>query len=106
MQINSFRLLAFFSVILILYYILYGKTKAQNWLLLFASYYFYGIANWRMCILLFVATCLFYMIGWKIDKYNKTNSKLASLYTTFGVILGVGVLLYFKYLNFFIDSFI
>ena len=77
----------------------------QNWLLLAASYYFYSVANWKMCILLLVATIVFYIIGLQIDKYNEKNDKTASVFTTIGVLCGIGLLLYFKYLNFFIQSF-
>ena len=47
-----------------------------------------------------IATTIFYFLGLSIQK--NTNKK-ASLLTSLGVFLGVGLLLYFKYLNFFIE---
>ena len=103
MIFNSFSFLVFFLVIFFLYYFpLKEKTKAQNWLLLLASYFFYGYADWRMIPLLLVGTAIFYFLGIVIQK---STEKKASLLTTLGVFLGVGLLLYFKYLNFFIESF-
>lgn len=103
MIINSFSFLLFFSVVFFIYYFpLKEKTKAQNWLLLIASYIFYGIANWKMIPVLLVATSVFYFLGIEI---RKGTEKKASLFTTLGVMAGVGLLFYFKYLDFFIESF-
>ncbi|GHV89337.1 O-acyltransferase [Spirochaetia bacterium] len=106
MTINSIDFLFFFSVVFFLYYFpLKEKTRAQNVLLLLASYVFYGIANWKMIPLLLLATGAFYGLGILIGKSNEANPKRAHLLTTLGVCLGIGFLLYFKYLNFFITSF-
>ena len=103
MIFNSFSFLVFFLVIFFLYYFpLKEKTKAQNWLLLIASYFFYGYADLRMIPLLLVGTFIFYFLGIVIQK---STEKKASLLTTLGVFFGVSFLLYFKYLNFFIESF-
>lgn len=103
MIFNSFNFLVFFFILFIFYYIIFKeKTKAQNGLLLAASYFFFGWADWRMIPLLLSATTIFYFLGIAI---HKSEEKKASLLTTLGVLLGVGLLLYFKYLNFFIDSF-
>ena len=104
MIINSYQFLAFFIVVFCLYYfILKEKTKAQNWLLLLTSYVFYGFANWKMIPLLLLSTVAFYGMGMAISKASSV--KKSSWLTTFGVLLGIGILLYFKYLNFFIESF-
>lgn len=103
MIFNSFSFLVFFVVIFFLYYFLFKeKTKAQNWLLLLASYFFYNNADWKMIPLLLIATIIFYILGIAIQT---SKEKKASILTTLGVLLGVGLLLYFKYLNFFIESF-
>lgn len=77
----------------------------QNGWLLLSSYFFYGFAEWKMIPLLLIATIAFYILGQFIGKYYETNERKASVLTTIGVLLGVGMLLYFKYLNFFIESF-
>lgn len=104
MIINSFNFFLFFTVAFCLYYFLLNKnTKAQNLLLLLLSYFFYGFANWKMVPLLLLSTTVFYWLGVKI--YGISDQKKSSLLTTLGVVLGVGILMYFKYLNFFIESF-
>ena len=103
MVINSFNFLFFFVVLFLVYYFpLKNKTGSQNWLLLIASYIFYGIADLKMLPVILAATIVFYILGILI---NRSSQKKASLLTALGVITGVGMLGYFKYLNFFIDSF-
>ncbi len=107
MIVNSTSFLIFFlAVFFIYYFILKEKTKLQNLLLLIASYFFYGFANWKTLPILLIATLITYYLALKIGKYNQKSEKKASALTTIGVCLGIGLLLYFKYLNFFIDSFV
>ena len=106
MVVNSINFLIFFFVVFIIYYfLLSGKKRLQNGWLLLSSYFFYGFAEWKMIPLLLIATIAFYILGQFIGKYYETNERKASVLTTIGVLLGVGMLLYFKYLNFFIESF-
>ncbi|MDR3171666.1 MAG: hypothetical protein LBU17_08590 [Treponema sp.] len=104
MTINSLEFALFLGTVFFLYYFpLKEQTRAQNILLLGASYVFYGIANWKMIPLLAVITGIFYGLGRAIGKAGDT--KQGSLLTALGVCLGLALLLYFKYLNFFISSF-
>ena len=104
MVFNSLPFVLFFVVVFFIYWILLKKsTKAQNIFLLLASYFFYGYADWRMLPLLVVATTVFFFLGQWIGRAE--SKKRASWLTTLGVVLGVGLLLYFKYLDFFIVSF-
>lgn len=104
MLFTTLEFLIFFVIVFIAYWFICGKNvKIQNVLLLLASYVFYGIAEWRMLPLLIVTTIVFYWLGLQISK-NLDNKK-ADYYKVCGVVLGVGTLLYFKYFNFFIQSF-
>lgn len=104
MVINSFNFLFFFILLFFIYYFpLKNKKSAQNWCLLVSSYVFYGITDLKMLPVLLLATIVFYTLGILI---YRSKQKEASLLTTLGVLAGVGMLVYFKYLNFFIDSFI
>jgi D-alanyl-lipoteichoic acid acyltransferase DltB (MBOAT superfamily) len=104
MIFNSSSFVLFFVVVFLIYYtFLKEKTKLQNWLLLLSSYYFYGFANWRILPLLFFTTLLFYFLGIAIK--NASTDKKANLLNFTGIISGIGLLVYFKYFNFFIDSF-
>lgn len=68
----------------------------QNIWLLIASYMFYGWADWRMMGLLLLSTVAFYCLPMLKDK---------KISMVLGVTLGVGMLVYFKYMNFFIEQF-
>lgn len=103
MIFTSFTFLVFFCVVFLVYHVLLKeRTKLQNVLLLVASYFFYGYADWRMLPILLVATMIYYVLGICIEQ---ANDKRASLLKTIGVVIGILVLGYFKYFNFFVDSF-
>lgn len=103
MVFNSLPFVIFFIIVFALYWFAQGRSKVQNWILLLASYFFYGYASWKMLPLLFISTILFYLLGRGI--YQTQNEKTSSRLTTIGVVAGIGLLVYFKYLNFFIDEF-
>lgn len=113
MLVNSIIFWIFFAIFLLPYFTLMrGSSKIQNLWLLAASYVFYGYADWRMAILLLIATITFYVLGLAIKKVSSTKSQVSGKTTltpktlaVLGVILGAGMLLYFKYLNFFIEQF-
>lgn len=103
MIFNSFTFLVFFVVVFLIYHLLLReRTKAQNILLLIASYFFYGYADWRMLPILVGATIIYYILSIYIEKCSEKN---AARLKTIGVIFGIGLLGYFKYLNFFVDAF-
>lgn len=104
MVFNSLLFLLFFSAVFLIYWFpLKNTTKGQNIFLLLASYFFYGYADWRMLPLLIIATLIFFYLGKAISGAKTENQ---GYWLTFvGVALGVGTLLYFKYFNFFIESF-
>lgn len=109
MLVNSIPFFIFFTIVFLPYFTLWkDKLRAQNLWLLLASYFFYGWVSWEMVFLLIGITIVFYFIGLAIpvrtsekDSYNRSLG-----FMTIGVILGVGLLLYFKYLNFFIEQFV
>ncbi len=107
MVVNSYSFLLFFVVVFIVYYlpILKNTPKFQNSWLLFVSYVFYGFADWQMIPLLLGSTLVFWLIGqWLRKEMDSGHTRAASHITSFGVVLGIGLLLYFKYLNFFAES--
>ena len=103
MLFNSLPFVLFFVVVFFVYWIpLKHTTRGQNVFLLAASWFFYGYADWRMLLLLLTATAVFYFLGKGIG--TARSEKQSYWLTFFGVALGVGTLLYFKYFNFFIES--
>lgn len=111
MVFNSITFFLFFVVVFILYWFAGKKSKTlQNWILLLSSYFFYGYASLKIVPILLLATVIFYVLGIYIgkawDREDAKGEKIAGWLTATGVVLGVGFLLYFKYLNFFIQSFV
>lgn len=104
MLFTSFKFIFFFCSVFILYWALRKNSKAQNGLLLIANYVFYGMAEWRMIPLLLVSTVLFFWLAILIER-NIKNERKSQIYSVIGIIIGIGILLYFKYFNFFIQSF-
>ena len=102
MLVNSIVFAIFFAIVLIPYFsILRKSSRWQNLWILVASYFFYGYADWRMVPLLLGATVVFYLLG----LWSKGSGQRAKLLMVLGVVLGAGLLLYFKYMNFFIEQF-
>jgi len=103
MLFTSFSFFVFFAATFFVHWLLAKNNyKFQNIVLLVASYFFYAWAEWKMLPLLVLCTIVFYVLGKRI---KASSEKAASLLTTIGVVVGVGMLLYFKYFNFFIQSF-
>ena len=111
MVFNSITFFLFFVVVFFLYWLAGKNSKTlQNWILLLSSYFFYGYASLKIVPILLLATVIFYALGIYIgkawDREDAKGEKIAGWLTATGVVLGVGFLLYFKYLNFFIQSFV
>ncbi len=77
--------------------------KYQNVLLLLASYFFYGLWDWRFLLLILASSLIDYFAGIEISKSHKISSKKLFLYSS--IVWNLGVLFIFKYYNFFIDEF-
>ena len=104
MLINSLLFLLFFLVFLLPYFFMKAR-KLQNTWILAASYVFYGWTDWRMVGLLLLATTVFYGLSLAIDHKSSTLTlSRRKEIMILGIVLGVGMLAYFKYMNFFIEQ--
>lgn len=90
-----------FIFILLLYTQL--QRKGQNYLILFAGYLFYGMWDWRFLSLLLITTALDYAAGYLIDHCRPGSSK-RKLYLALSMTVNLGMLSYYKYVNFFAES--
>ena len=79
------------------------NLKLQNLLLLVASYYFYACWDWRFMFLLMFSTFLDYYTGLKIEESKNQNLRKFWLWLSVGI--NLGFLGFFKYYNFFAESF-
>ena len=104
MLFNSFSFLVFFPIVFILYWVLNKNFKAQNILLLVASYYFYSCWDWRFLFLLIFSTALDFYSG-KFIYYFRLHLTRQRFILFISISINLGVLLVFKYYDFFISSF-
>ena len=81
-----------------------GKLRAQNALLLVASYVFYGWWDWRFLSLIMVSTAVDFGIGrWLESTEDLAQRKRA---VALSLTVNLGLLAFFKYAGFFIDSWV
>ena len=90
----------FLPLILIIYFIVPKRFK--NIVLLLFSLFFYFYGEGIYIIFLLLSCFVNYVIGIMIDNYEGEKRKL---FLIIGLIFDIGLLIYFKYTNFFIDNF-
>ncbi|MFP8895096.1 MBOAT family O-acyltransferase [Chryseobacterium sp. EZn1] len=104
MLFNSIGFLIFLPIVFCLYWFVFNKKyQNQNKLLLLASFYFYACWDWRFLFLLMFSIGLDYFSGIKIE--NSRNKREAKFWLTLSIVINLGFLGFFKYYNFFIESF-
>ncbi len=105
MLFNSLEFFIFLALVFFLYWFLLKKSlTAQNILLLIASYVFYAWWDWRFLSLILLSTIVDYFVGIKIDSNTDKSTRKRWLWVS--VLFNVGLLGFFKYYNFFVDSWI
>ncbi len=103
MLFNSFDFGLFLPIVFILYWWIGGKRiRFQNILLLIASYFFYGVWDWRFLLLIFASSLVDFYAGRSIALAKVEKRKKAAVYVS--VFWNLGVLFVFKYYNFFLDT--
>lgn len=104
MLFNSFEFILFFIIFYLVYWFVFPKNiKWQNALLLIGGYIFYGSWDIRYLILLLISTVNDYSMALLISKFQHKNHK--KIFLSLSILVNIGMLAYFKYVNFFIDSF-
>ena len=105
MIFNSLEFALFFPVVFILYWILFNKTTlSRNIFIISTSYFFYGVWDYRFLILIVISSLCDYILGLQI--YKNEEVKKRRLYLSISLIINLGILGFFKYFNFFADSFV
>ncbi len=99
MVFNSWQFLIFLIVVLALDGALAARPTPRKWMLLIASYVFYGAWNWMYLALIMASTLIDFEIG---KRMLKTASPRKLLFIS--VFTNLGILAFFKYTNFLITS--
>jgi D-alanyl-lipoteichoic acid acyltransferase DltB (MBOAT superfamily) len=101
MLFNSFIFWPFFAAVFALVLVL--PHRAQNRMLLVASYIFYGAWDWRFLGLILLSTLVDYFVGLRMARSTVDAERRRLLMLSLGTNLGLlGV---FKYFGFFVETF-
>lgn len=97
----------FFIFLLITFVFYWFSAKYNNNLskliLLTASYIFYGWWDWRFLILIVISSITDFLLGKYLFRSPKKSTR--KLLLAASLLVNIGILFFFKYFNFFIDSF-
>lgn len=105
MLFNTLDFAIFLPVVFALYWFVFNKSlRIQNILILAASYVFYSFWDWRFLSLIIFSTLSDYLLALWIDKHEQAKKRKYILWLSIAV--NIGFLGFFKYYNFFIDSFV
>jgi alginate O-acetyltransferase complex protein AlgI len=105
MLFNSIAFLIFLPIVFALYWFVFKRSlKWQNIFVIIASYLFYGWWDWRFLFLIAFSSVLDFSFGLAIGRTE--NAKKRKWLLISSLIINLGILGFFKYFNFFIDSFI
>jgi len=105
MLFNSIDFAIFLPIVFLCYwYVFRQKVRLQNLLLLVASYFFYGLWDWRFLFLILASTIVDFFVGIYIARNNE-NPKNAKFGLYVSILFNLSLLGFFKYYNFFVESF-
>ena len=100
MIFNSYVFYVFIVCVFMTYWLFQTKNQRNLWLLV-ASYFFYGFWDWRFLGLIIASSSVDYIIGIRLGEVKISQKKALVLLS---IIFNLGLLGFFKYHNFFIDS--
>ena len=105
MLFNSIEFAIFLPLVFLLYWFVFRQNlKIQNAFLVFASYFFYGWWDWRFLSLIFFSSLVDYTVGLGLRK--KQDKQVRRLLLGLSIVVNIGFLGFFKYYNFFLESFV
>ncbi len=102
MVFTSLTFIAFYALVFALYW--QFDKQGQNRLIVLAGVVFYGWWDWRFAVLLLVTTGIDYWVGLELESERSETRRKAWLLVS--LVSNLGVLGFFKYFNFFADSFV
>jgi len=104
MLFNSIEFAIFLPIVFLLYWFATNKNlKVQNALIVLASYTFYGWWDYRFLSLIIFSSIVDYTIGLLLKKTSVQPKRKLLLLTS--ILVNIGFLGFFKYFNFFAESF-
>ncbi len=104
MLFNTLDFAVFLPIVFCLYWFVFKKSlRLQNFLIVIASYVFYGWWDWKFLSLILFSTIVDYIAGQQITKVKTKIAK--KIWLGISICVNLGFLGFFKYYNFFVDNF-
>jgi alginate O-acetyltransferase complex protein AlgI len=106
MLFTEFRFFVFFAIVFGIYWML-PTNRQRKVLLLIGSYIFYAAWRWQFLGLIIASTIVDFLIGLKLGSLGPStedNRRHRRVWITLSVCWNLGVLFFFKYFNFGLDS--
>lgn len=105
MLFNSLEFALFLPLVFILYWSVFNKNLSlQNAFILIVSYFFYAWWDWRFLFLIGTSTLVDYYVG--LALYAEKQERRRQLLLAISLAANLSLLGFFKYYDFFLDSFI
>lgn len=105
MLFNSIDFAIFLPIVFILYwFVTQCNLKLQNFLIVVASYLFYGWWDWRFLFLILFSTIVDFLVG--ILLRAERNNTRRNVLLWISILVNLGFLGCFKYYNFFLENFV
>ncbi|MFC1733388.1 MBOAT family O-acyltransferase [candidate division KSB1 bacterium] len=105
MLFNSIDFAIFLPIVFIFYWFITSRNlKLQNILILVADYIFYAWWDWRFLSLVITSSLIAFIFG-KLSGQTDQKSK-QKIYLIISILTNIGILVFFKYYNFFVASFV
>jgi D-alanyl-lipoteichoic acid acyltransferase DltB (MBOAT superfamily) len=102
MFFDSTVFFVFLSIVVAVYWRL--GYRRQNWFLLICSYFFYGWWDYRFLFLMGASTCINYYLSHRLEALGDPRTRKRLLIAA--LVINFSFLGFFKYFNFFTDSFV
>jgi alginate O-acetyltransferase complex protein AlgI len=99
---NTLDYAKFFGVVFVVSWLLSARVRLRVWFLLSASYFFYACWDYRFLPLIWASSTADWLLGNAIGRAAEPRRR--KLWLTATVIVNLGVLGFFKYFNFGIDT--
>ena len=104
MLFNSISFAIFLTIVFILHWFVMNKnSKSQNVLLVVASFVFYALWDWRFLLLMLVSKSIDFISTIQISR--SADARKRKRFLLLSIFVNVAILGFFKYFNFFADSF-
>jgi D-alanyl-lipoteichoic acid acyltransferase DltB (MBOAT superfamily) len=105
MYFHSIDFAIFLPIVFIAYWFIFSsKLRNQNLVIVIASYVFYGWWDYRFLSLLLFSSLVDYLVGIGLTRHEERTKRKLLLITS--LTINLGLLGFFKYYNFFVESFV